>query len=260
MIMLETIERKYFENAGVRLSYLDNNVVTNQPPIVMLHGFTASAETNWLKSQWITPLTDAGRRVIAIDARGHGESDKPYDNAYYPSDVMMEDSMTLLNQMGFESADYCGYSMGARMSTFAAIHYPEKVRKLLIGGMGINLKNGIGNAQATADALLAEDLALVKNRHTRRFRRLAEKGNNDLTALAHCILSSRQKITESSLAKIQAKTCIIVGARDDIGGNPHELSPYIPNSQAIEIADCNHFDALMHQQFRKAGLAFLLSE
>lgn len=255
---MENVSRKDFTHAGLHLSYLDNGQQSHDVPVVMLHGFTASAATNWLNSGWMAELTRAGRRVIALDARGHGDSDKPYDSAYYPSNVMMEDSIALMQILGFSQADFVGYSMGARMSAFAAIKYPNKVRKLLLGGLGINLKKGIGRSEPIAEALLAEDLKLVKNRHARRFRRLAELGGNDLTALAHCILSSRQQITAVDLNKITAETLIMVGDDDDTGGNPFELAPYINNSRAIEITGCHHFNALTHPEFRSTGVQFIL--
>lgn len=252
------ILRHDFFHQGLRLSYLDNHCPSAEIPVVMLHGFTASAKINWLDSAWITALTQAGRRVIALDARGHGQSDKPYNSDYYPSNVMIEDSIHLMTVLGFSQADFVGYSMGARMAAFAAIKYPEKVGKLLLGGMGINLKKGLGNPEPIAKALLAENLNHVRHRPARRFRRLAELGNNDLTALAYCILSSRQQISEQDLANIRAKTLIIVGDEDDTGGNPHELVPYIANSQALQIADCNHFNALTHAEFRNVGINFIL--
>ncbi len=224
----------------------------------MLHGFTASAEINWLATGWIDQLTRARRRVIALDARGHGKSDKPYNSSYYPSSVMMEDSIYLMQLLDIPRADFIGYSMGARMSAFAAINYPEKVGKLLLGGMGVNLKQGLGHPEPIADALLATNLQQVKNRSARRFRRLAELGGNDLTALAHCILSSRQQITADALAVIRAKTLILVGANDEMGGNPYVLQTYIGTSQAMEIPDCNHFNALSNVNFRRSAIDFML--
>lgn len=254
------LHRQTFQNAGLTLSYVDNQQASDLPPVVMLHGFTASAQLNWVDSGWVQRLTEAGRRVIAIDARGHGDSDKPHDRQFYPSNVMMADSVALLNQLGIEKADYAGFSMGARMATFVAIHYPDKVRKLLIGGLGIHLITGIGNSAPIAEALLAENPNSVKNRHARRFRLFAEKNDNDLQALACCILSSRQPITAALLRKVAAKTLILVGEEDTTGGNPDELQPFIANSQAQRIAGCNHFNALTHEAFRSAGVAFLLAE
>lgn len=224
----------------------------------MLHGFTASAAGNWLASGWIAALTQAGRRVLAIDARGHGDSDKLYNSDYYPSNVMMQDSVALLRQMGFSRADFVGYSMGARMAAFVAIHYPVLVRRLVLGGMGINLKNGIGGSKGIAEALQASHVKDIKSRQARRFRRLAEMGNNDLRALACCILSARQKITAKKLQNIYAKTLILVGSDDNTGGNPQLLAPYIDNSVAIEVADCNHFNSLTNAQFRQIAINFIV--
>lgn len=253
------VKRHYFQSADLRISYLDNGINSQKKPIILLHGFTASAAGNWLNNGWIAAFTQLGRRVIAIDARGHGESDKPYDSTYYPSNVMMQDSIALLNQLAIEKADFMGYSMGARMAAFAAITHPQRVDKLLLGGMGINLKNGVGRPQPIAEALLATDIKTIKQRHARRFRLLAEKSGNDLTALAHCILSARQQITADCLAAITAKTLILVGENDDTGGNPYGLAPFIPQSQAIEIRDCNHFNALTHDRFRETAIHFIQS-
>ncbi len=253
-----TIKRKTFEHAGLTLSYLDNEQASADLPVVLLHGFTASARINWLDSGWIEALSQAGRRVIAPDARGHGESEKPYDSAYYPSHIMMADSVALLAQLGFNQADYAGFSMGARMSTFVAMTHPDVVRKLLIGGLGMGLKTGIGNPEPIAEALRADCPNSVKNRHARRFRRIAEKCGNDLEAMACCILSSRQPVTDELLAKITAKTLILVGEDDTTGGDPHALAPFIADADAMSIAGCNHFNSLTHSDFKQAGIAFLL--
>ncbi len=254
---MTNIKRKTFTHAGLTLSYLDNECASDDLPIVLLHGFTASAKINWLDSGWMDALTQAQRRVIAPDARGHGESNKPYDSAYYPAHLMMEDSVALLAQLGFERADFAGFSMGARMATFVAMSYPNKVRKLMIGGLGSGMKTGIGNPEPIAAALRADNPNEVKNRHARRFRRIAEKCGNDLEAMACCILSSRQAVTDELLANITAKTCIIVGAEDLTGGDPHTLAPLIADATALSIPACNHFNALTHEAFQRAGIEFL---
>ncbi len=258
-MITDNLVRHNFSHQGLRLSYLDNGVISDEIPVILLHGFTASAESNWQVTGWIKKLTQANRRVIALDARGHGDSDKPYDSNDYPSNVMITDSLYLMEQLGIVQADFIGYSMGARMAAFAAINHPEKVGKVVFGGMGGNFKKGMSNSQQIADALLADNLKQVSDRYARRFRRLAELGGNDLTALAHCILSSRQKLNTDSLNTIKAKSLIVVGEDDEIAGNPYELQNDITDSQIAVIADCNHFNALSNKAFRQAAIDFILS-
>ncbi len=260
MTNTDSLKRYYFSHQGVRLSYLDNGVTSDETPVIMLHGFTASAESNWQTTGWIKQLTIANRRVIALDARGHGDSEKPYNSKLYPSNVMITDSLYLMDKLNIAQADFIGYSMGARMSAFAAINYPEKVRKVVFGGMGGNFKKGMTNSGLIADALLADNFKQISDRYARRFRRLAELGGNDLTALAHCILSSRQKLNADSLNKIKAKSLILVGVDDEIAGNPYELQSNILDSQVTVIDDCNHFNALSNVAFRQSAIDFILRE
>ena len=83
-------------------------------------------------------LTAAGRRVIAFDNRGHGQSEKLYDPELYGAPVMAEDARRLLDHLGIARADVMGYSMGARIAAFLALAHPERVRSVIFAGLGIN--------------------------------------------------------------------------------------------------------------------------
>ncbi len=246
--LLETkIQQKTFKNRGINLSYFD---IGKGEPVILLHGFTMNAKANWLDTGWVKSLVNSGYRVIALDACGHGESDKPYSEEFYPSNIMAGDSIELMNLLNIESASFIGFSMGARMATFNAINHPERVKKLVIGGMGINLIKGLNNTDIISQGLLAKNISEITDRNARRFRRLSETRGNDLKAMAYCINSSRQKITIEELQKITAKTLIIAGTDDEVAGSTFELRFYINNSIARAIKDCNHFNALTHPTFR----------
>ncbi len=256
------INRHYFHNEGLSLSYLEHlpAQVEDSCPVILLHGFSMNAESNWLEGGWIEKLAAKNRHVIALDARGHGESDKPYDSSYYPANLMVHDSLRLLELKGLAQADFIGFSMGARMATFAALQQPQQVRKLVIGGMGINLVKGLTNSQAIADALLAEDLRSVEGTIPRRFRRIAERQGCDLTALAYCILSSRQQIVPEALVNITAKSLTIAGENDVIAGSVEELKALIPQSTATIIPEINHFNAIYNEPFQTACIDFVCSQ
>lgn len=251
------IKRHRYLHDGLHLSYLDNHLPSDKPPVILLHGFTASASINWLSTGWITTLSEQQRRVIALDARGHGESDKPHQEAPYEGQLMATDPLFLLEKLGIEQADFVGFSMGARMAAWAAILQPHCCRRLLLGGIGARLQSGIGNSDLIINALRATDLSEIKDRNARRFRRLAERGQNDLIALSYCIRPSRQAISDTHLAAISADTLILVGDEDDIAGDPNALLPKIARSQAKIVANANHFNALDNLAFMQTAIDFI---
>ena len=66
-----------FTSNGQTIAFLDEG---EGKPILLIHGFASNARTNWVNPGWVDTLVKAGRRVIALDNRGHGASDKPPSN------------------------------------------------------------------------------------------------------------------------------------------------------------------------------------
>jgi len=79
-------------------------------PILLIHGFASNAATNWVDPLWVRTLTQDGRRVIAIDNRGHGQSEKLYEPERYGAPEMARDSVRLLDHLGIDKVDVLGYS------------------------------------------------------------------------------------------------------------------------------------------------------
>src|ERR1700689_3611040 len=142
-----------FRNGNVEIAYFDEGA---GEPIVLVHGFASTKEVNWVAPGWVTTLTRAGRRAIALDNRGHGASAKLYDPADYHSAIMAEDVRGLLDHLGLPRADVMGYSMGARITAFLALLHAERVRSAVFGGLGIRLVEGVGlQPEAIAQGLEA---------------------------------------------------------------------------------------------------------
>jgi pimeloyl-ACP methyl ester carboxylesterase len=243
-----------FQNDGVEIAFLDEG---EGEPVVLVHGFASTKEVNWLNPGWITTLTQAGRRAIALDNRGHGASTKLYDPADYHSAIMAEDVRALLDHLDVQRADVMGYSMGARISAFLSLAHPERVRRLILGGLGIRLVDGVGLPESIADALQAPSLADVHDPQGRAFRAFAEQTKSDRRALAACIRGSRQTLSRQDCARLSMPTLVAVGSKDDVAGSASDLAGLLPDGRALDIPGRDHMLAVGDRVFKQAALAFL---
>ena len=243
-----------FAYDGVEIDFLDEGA---GEPIVLVHGFASNKEVNWVFPGWLTTLARAGRRVVALDNRGHGKSTKFYDPAAYHTALMAEDVRALIVHLGIGRADVMGYSMGARIAAFLALAHPECVRAAVFGGLGIHLVEGGGLSDRIAQALQAPTLADVTDPTARTFRAFAQHTQSDLAALAACIRGSRQTLTAAEVGRIAAPILIAVGGKDPIAGSPEPLAALIPGARALVIPGRDHNRAVGDKVFKAAVLEFL---
>jgi pimeloyl-ACP methyl ester carboxylesterase len=243
-----------FHHGPVELAGLDEG---QGEPIVLVHGFGSSTEVNWVQPSWLTTLKGAGRRVIALDNRGHGQSTKLFDPAEYHTTKMAEDVRALLDYLGVPRADVMGYSMGARIAAFLALAHPDRVRSMVLGGLGSHLIDGVGLPESIAEALEAPSLDEVADPQGRVFRAFADQTRSDRRALAACIRGSRQVLSREQAASIRTPTLIAVGTRDPIAGSAEGLAAVMPNARALPIPDRDHMLAVGDKVFKAGVLQFL---
>lgn len=243
-----------FHSNGVRIAYWDEG---QGDPILLIHGFASNAGTNWVDPGWVRTLVADGRRVVAFDNRGHGQSEKLYEPERYGAPVMAEDARALLDHLGIERADVMGYSMGARISAFLVLKHPERVRSVIFAGLGINMVRGMVGTGPLAKALEAKSIADVTNDTARSFRAFAEHTKGDLRALAACMRGPREKITPELLAGISVPVLVAVGTEDVIGGSGAELAALIPGAKLLDIAGRDHMKAVGDARFKQGVLDFL---
>jgi pimeloyl-ACP methyl ester carboxylesterase len=243
-----------FHHGPVDIACLDDG---QGEPIVLVHGFGSSKEVNWVQPSWLTTLKGAGRRVIALDNRGHGQSTKLYDPAEYHTTKMAEDVRALLDHLGVARADVMGYSMGARIAAFLAFAHPDRVRSMVLGGLGSHLIDGVGLPESIAEALEAPSLADVADPQGRMFRAFADHTRSDRRALAACIRGSRQVLSREQAASIKTPTLIAIGTKDPIAGSAEELAAVMPNARVLPIPDRDHMLAVGDKVFKAGVLQFL---
>jgi len=243
-----------FAHEDVEIAFLDEG---QGEPIVLIHGFASNKEVNWVGPGWVTTLTRAGRRVIALDNRGHGQSTKLYEPAAYHSAIMAQDVRALLDHLALPRADVMGYSMGARIAAFLALADPQRVRAVVLGGLGIHLVDGVGLPETIALALEAPTRAEVTDPTGLMFRSFAEQTKSDLRALAACMRGSRQTLSVAEVGRITAPLLVAVGSADRIAGSPQALAALIPGARSLEIPGRDHMLAVGDREFKQGVLEFL---
>jgi pimeloyl-ACP methyl ester carboxylesterase len=243
-----------FLSDGIKIAY---EVYGDGPPILLIHGFASSGRVNWVTTGWVDTLNKAGYQAITIDNRGHGKSQKLYDeNLYYAHD-MAEDAARLLDHLELGKVAVMGYSMGARIAAFLALNHKDRVAAAVLGGMGINLVNGLNDSDEIIAGLRAASLSDVTHPTGRQFRIFAEHSKADRLALAACMVSSREPMAESYVRAISVPTLIAIGGEDEMAGAPEALAGLMQDAEAFTIPKRNHMLATGDLKFKAAALEFL---
>ena len=241
-----------FGSDGIRIHYTDDGA---GPPVVLVHGLTSSAERNWRRPGVIDALVAAGRRVIAIDCRGHGESDKPHDPAAYAGTRMGDDVVALMDHLGIETADLAGYSMGGMIAASLLARRPERFRRVIIAGVGDWLLRA-GDGQLRGVQAPRHGGPVRRAVGGWLMRRIARSMGNDPDALAAIAKAPRQPLGVTKLARVSIPVLLLVGRSDRSAGTPAHLAAAIPGAR-IEKVPGSHITAVIDPAFRRAMVEFL---
>ena len=243
-----------FNSDGVEIAYLDKG---EGEPIVLVHGFASNARTNWIFPGWINVLTDAGYRVIALDNRGHGDSEKLYKSEQYTSEIMAEDVRRLMDHLLIRSSYIMGYSMGARISAYMCLNHPDRIKAAIFGGLAMGMINGVPGSEAIADGLSTDDPEGLSDPQAIAFRAFADQTKSDRHALAACIRESRSQISADRIQEITQPALVAVGTTDDIAGSLEEFVALLKNGEACPIPNRNHMLAVGDKVYKAAVIEFL---
>lgn len=223
-------------------------------PVLMLHGFLASAQANWIAPGFADALASAGFQVIAPDLRGHGGSDAPEDPAAWPMDVLPMDQEALIAHLGLTDYDLVGYSLGARTAARMMIRGAAP-RRAVLGGMGAT-----GIMQAGARAAMFEDGILHGEnardpRSGKVIQRMLTAGGLKPKAMLG-VLGSFAPTSEGDLATIAVPTLAISGEKDDDNGPCEDLARILPRCEARRIAG-DHMTAVTNPALAEAIVGWL---
>ncbi|EJF88766.1 alpha/beta fold hydrolase [Bartonella tamiae] len=245
---------EYFDHDGFKLAFRQNG---DGDPILLIHGFASSSLINWYSPGWFRTLNEAGYRVIAIDNRGHGLSDKSHDPSVYLPEFMANDALALLNYLGINKSHVMGYSMGARISAFMCLHSPSLVKNVIFGGLGIGMVTGAGHWEPVAKALLAENIETIDDPRGLMFRKFADRTKSDKQALAACVITSKKELTAEQVHSIKQPALVAVGSLDEISGEAEPLTALLPHGETLVIPNRDHMLAVGDPIYKKGVIEFL---
>jgi pimeloyl-ACP methyl ester carboxylesterase len=251
---------------GVRLAY---ESVGEGKPIVLVHGFASDRRQNWKDVGWYETLTGAGCRVVAMDCRGHGESGKPHTTPGYGHDEMANDVLAVMDGARVKSAFVMGYSMGGLIAIHLLMNQPDRVRKLVIGGVGASYLDPVAetrdrvadpNVRAQiADALTVADPSTIANPTARAFRAFADQPGKDRLALAACMRATAKNLPRQALARSTRPVLVVCGEKDDLTGDADALAGAFADGRAVTVPNRDHMTAVGDKVYKQAVLDFLVS-
>jgi len=229
----------YAHNNSVRIYY---QVEGNGPPLVLQHGFTSNLQT-WYAYGYVAALQQ-DYRLILIDARGHGQSDKPYEPQAYALQRRVEDVLAVLDALQIDTAHYMGYSMGGRIGFGIAKYSPERFASLIIGGMHAT-ESSSDSAQERI-ALLQQGMAAYvahAEQHNgpmapeRKARLLA----NDPEALIASLQAPRGLTGMDQLLLDLTTPCLLyVGEADSYYAGARQAVRLLPNARFVSFPGLDH--------------------
>ncbi len=249
-----------FDSDGVKIHY---ETFGQGAPIVLVHGFMGTIQSDWVDTGLVEALEPV-RRVVALDNRGHGESDKPHDPEAYSFDMMGQDVVNMMDYLGIEKADVFGYSMGAAISTWMLIHHQERLNSVILAGTGSNLEpNDPALANSLYDALMADDPSTIQDPTMKVVRDLVDQTPGaDREAIAACaikFLPLEDHFEVSELAGVTVPVIIIVGEEDSATEGVEDLEAAIPGARLVTIPGpgTDHLGVRTTPEFREEVLGFL---
>jgi pimeloyl-ACP methyl ester carboxylesterase len=223
----------YFDSAGARIRYVDEG---RGEPVVLIHGFTGTIERSWINTG-VLPDLAREYRVVALDLRGHGHSDKPHHAAAY--EELGEDVIRLLDHLKIERAHAVGYSLGGIILARLLVAHPERFRSALLGGAAYRRSRSEESDRAAEEAAKEIEAGIYRalivstaptdepppSEEAIRARSREIAASADVKAHAALMRARRALlVSDAEIAKLAVPALAVVGSAD----------PALPRIQAMK--------------------------
>lgn len=239
----------HFEGAdGARMAWHE---MGEGRPVILIHGLFSNAFVNWVRYGPAAKLAARGRRVIMPDLRAHGESAKPHEASGYSHDILADDNLALIGQLGFGDGAYDlgGYSLGGR-TTARMLVRGARPGKAMLGGMGLEGLLDLGGRVGFFRKVLEGVGTHAKFSPEWMAEGFLKTTGGDAEALL-LLLDNFPAIPRAALADLDLPVLVLTGAEDRDNGSARALADALPNAGYVEVPG-NHMSAVTLPAFGDA--------
>jgi len=244
-------DHSFTTSDGLKLHYVEDG---KGPPVILIHGYTGDADGNWVKNGIFDALA-RNHRVIAIDMRGHGKSDKPHDPAMYGADRMPGDVLELMDSLKIRKAHIAGYSMGGGITGQLMARAPDRFLSASFGGSGVREADKAAN-----DAAAAQDKKCINPNEAAASEQLRASPTRDSEALADVQKGRAAKPSTAppiDLTKITFPVQAVNGECDAAFSKTVRMKRELKNFQAVTLPGDQHLTAVSDPLYRDSLVKFI---
>jgi pimeloyl-ACP methyl ester carboxylesterase len=235
---------------GDRMVFHEMGPATGRP-VVLIHGLFSNAQVNWIKYGHAAKLAAKDLRVIMPDLRAHGESARSHEPADYTADILADDNLGLIDQLGLQPGAYDlgGYSLGAR-TTARMLARGARPGKAMIAGMGLEGLLDLANRADFFRRVL--EGAGTHARFSREWMAEAflKTTGGDPQALL-LLIGSFPTVPRAALSTFDMPFMVLTGAEDSDNGSARALADVLPHATYVEVPG-NHMSVITLPAFGDA--------
>lgn len=252
----------YAENNGIQIHY---EIEGQGPAMVLVPGFAGTLE-DW-RDFGYTPALGRRNRLVLIDPRGRGASDKPQAPEAYAMKNMVHDLVAVLDDLKIEKAHYFGYSMGAVIGYFIAFHAAGRFQSLILGGAAypftedafrddplvVAIQQGLEQALAESpdrpmEAFVAALEKTLGPYPTDRRARMLAGDARALIANARAMRQIQWPPAQEALPQVTLPCLVFAGEKDGFHPGAEQCAALLPNAVFRTLKGLGHLEAYAQSQ------------
>lgn len=246
-----------FSSNSISLSY---HIYGEGKPILLLHGGCIDFNYNYLQTKWVETLTKQGYKVIGLDFRGHGNSDRSADPGFYGLDNLSNDAMNLILHLNLKSVAIMAYSMGTVISLNLLHKHPEFFSKAILIGTGNCL---IGQPpfekiiQGLGNVFEFESFPDHLPKHVSAYWKFFKELRLDRESMKAFSRASYPSLTAEEVSNIHVPTLIISGEKDLVLGQGKLVANELAHVEYTEIKNADHFTLAVDPNTHQKAIEYL---